>query len=64
MGDEECKTNTDRGDEGGTMFLGGEHEDGEDQKRSQEHLDEQATDDRRLGGKDCLGIQPLHDRQG
>jgi hypothetical protein len=45
MGDEECKTNTDRSDKGGTMFFSGEHEDGEDQKSSHEHFDEQAADD-------------------
>jgi hypothetical protein len=45
VGDEECKTNTDRSDKGGTMFFSGEHEDGEDQKSSHEHFDEQAADD-------------------
>jgi hypothetical protein len=62
MGDEECKTNTDRCDESGTMFLSGEHENGEYQERGQEHLNEQATDDRRVDVQACLDMQFLQDR--
>ena len=42
VADEQSKANTDWGDECGTVLLRGEHEDGEHQKRSQEHLDEEA----------------------
>ena len=48
VADEERETDTDRCDESGTMFLGGEHEDGKDQERSQEHFDEEAADARRF----------------
>ena len=40
--DEQGKADTDRGDECGTMLLRGEHEDGEHQECSQEHLNKES----------------------
>lgn len=51
MADEECETDTDRCNEGGTVLLCGEHEDGEDEQGGQEHLDEEATGDGRVFGQ-------------
>jgi hypothetical protein len=42
VADEQGKADTDRGDECGTMLLRGEHEDGEHQECSQEHLNEES----------------------
>ena len=42
MADEQSKADTDRSDERGTMLLRSEHEDGEHQECSQEHLDEES----------------------
>jgi hypothetical protein len=64
MGNEECKTDTNRCDESGTVFLSGEHEDGEDQERGQEHLDEQTAHDRRVDVQARLDMQPLHGSSG
>lgn len=45
MGNEESKTNADRSDECGAVLLGCEHENREDQERSQKHLNEEAASD-------------------
>jgi hypothetical protein len=42
VADEQSKADPDRRDECGTMLFRGEHEDGEHQECSQEHLDEES----------------------
>ena len=49
FGDEQGQTDADGSQVGTPMFLGRQHEDGEDQLGGQEHLDEQTTDDAGLG---------------
>ena len=49
MTDEERKANADRSDESGAVFFGGEHEDREDQERSEEHLNEESAETIRVG---------------
>lgn len=50
MSNEESKTDADRSNERGAVLLGCEHENREDQKRSQEHLNEEAASDIRVFG--------------
>ena len=45
LSNEEGQTDADGGEEGSLVFLGSQHEDGEDEHGSQEHFDEQASDD-------------------
>lgn len=57
FGDKQCKADTDRGEEGGFVLFGCEHEDGDDEHRGEEHLHEDALGDGHVVAQGCRDVQ-------
>lgn len=62
LSDEQRETDADRSEEGGSVLLGCEHEDAEDEFKGQEHLNEQALHDRCVATQACAHCEGAREK--